>query len=166
VAGIETLSVDRVEVLLVCSSGGHLIQLFSLRAAWEGFARAWVCFDKTDARSLLAQEKLYVAFGPTNRSVKNLLRNLGLAWRVVRTTRPRVLVTTGAGVSVPFAYLACLHGAKVVYIESFTRIDSISLSCRMIRPIADRVYVQWPDALSLVRTARYVGSVFSDETLP
>jgi beta-1,4-N-acetylglucosaminyltransferase len=155
--------IDRVEVLLVCSSGGHLLQLFSLSPAWGGLARAWVTFDKSDARSLLDEERLYVAYGPTNRSVRNLLRNLGLAWRVVRRTRPRVLVTTGAGVAVPFAYLARLHGAKVVYIESFTRIDSISLSCRMIRPIADRVYVQWPDTLRHVRAATYVGSVLSDE---
>jgi beta-1,4-N-acetylglucosaminyltransferase len=162
---VET-PIDRVEVLLVCSSGGHLLQLFSLRAAWEGLSHAWVSFDKSDARSLLGQEKLYVAFGPTNRSVKNLLRNLGLAWRVVRKTRPRVLVTTGAGVAVPFAYLARLHGAKVVYIESFTRIISVSLSCRMIRPIADRIYVQWPETLSLLPKARFVGSVYSDETLP
>jgi hypothetical protein len=72
------------------------------------------------------------------------------------------VVTTGAGVAVPFAWFARLAGARVVYVESFTRIDSISLSCRLIRPVADRVYVQWPEAAGLVRGARYVGNVFFD----
>lgn len=153
---------EHVDVLLVCSSGGHLLQLYSLRSAWEGLSRAWVSFDKSDVRSLLADESVFVAFGPTNRNVKNLLRNLVLAARVTRRLRPRVLVTTGAGVAVPFAALARMRGAKVVYVESFTRIDSVSLSCRLIRPFADRVYVQWPEMTALVPGARFVGSVFAD----
>jgi UDP-N-acetylglucosamine:LPS N-acetylglucosamine transferase len=153
---------DRLDLLLVCSSGGHLLQLLGLRSAWEGFSRAWVTFDKADARSLLRDERVVTAYGPTNRSVKNLLRNLVLAWRVIGRYRPRALLTTGAGVAVPFAWVARLRGARVVYVESFTRIDTVSMSCRMIRPVADLVYVQWPEAVRLVRGARYVGNVFSD----
>jgi UDP-N-acetylglucosamine:LPS N-acetylglucosamine transferase len=152
---------EECDVLLVCSSGGHLLQLVSLAPAWADLRRTWVSFDKTDVRSLLADERVVVAHGPTNRNIPNLLRNLGLAWRVLRRLRPRVIVTTGAGIAVPFAWLGRLTGAKVVYVESFTRIDSISLSCRLIRPVASRVYVQWPEAVPLVRGARYVGSVFT-----
>jgi UDP-N-acetylglucosamine:LPS N-acetylglucosamine transferase len=150
------------DVLLVCSSGGHLLQLASLAPAWEGLSRVWVSFDKSDVRSLLAGESVITAYGPTNRNVPNLLRNMRLARRVVRVLRPRAVVTTGAGVAVPFAWFARLSGARVVYVESFTRIDSVSLSCRLIRPVADRVYVQWPEAVRLVKGARYVGSLFAD----
>jgi len=150
------------DVLLVCSSGGHLLQLVTLADAWSDLSRVWVSFDKSDVRSLLAGEEVIVAHGPTNRNLPNLVRNLWLAQRVVRRFRPRAVVTTGAGVAVPFAWFARLAGARVVYVESFTRIDSISLSCRLIRPVADRVYVQWPEAASLVRGARYAGNVFFD----
>ena len=153
---------DRTDVLLVCSSGGHLLQLVSLARAWDGLSRVWVSFDKSDVRSLLTEEELVVAYGPTNRSIRNLVRNLWLAQYTVRRLRPRTIVTTGAGVAVPFAWLGRLRGAKVVYVESFTRIDSVSLSCRLIKPVADRVYVQWPEAVPLVKGARYVGNVFSD----
>ena len=152
----------RLDVLLVCSSGGHLLQLVTLGQAWEGLERVWVSFDKSDVRSLLAGEQVIVAHGPTNRNIPNLLRNLWLAQKVLSRLRPRVLVTTGAGVAVPFAWLARAAGARVVYVESFTRIDSVSLSCRLIRPVADRVYVQWPEAVPLVRGSRYVGNVFAD----
>ena len=158
----ENAQANRTDVLLVCSSGGHLLQLVSLARAWDGLSRVWVSFDKSDVWSLLANEEVVVAYGPTNRSIRNLVRNLWLARRTVHLLRPRTIVTTGAGVAVPFAWLARLRGAKVVYVESFTRIDSISLSCRLIKPVADRVYVQWPEAVPLVKGARYVGNVFSD----
>jgi beta-1,4-N-acetylglucosaminyltransferase len=150
----------RVDVLLVCSSGGHLLQLAALREAWSERTRAWVTFDKSDAHSLLRGERVHYAYGPTNRSIPNLLRNLLLARKLVATLRPRVVVTTGAGVAVPFAWIARLRGAKVVYVESFTRIDGPSLSCRLIAPVADRIYAQWPELTATYPRARYRGNVF------
>lgn len=150
-----------LDVLLVCSTGGHLLQLHALRAAWAGTRHAWVTFDKSDARSLLAGEHVLYAFGPTNRNVGNLLRNLKLGFRLVRQLRPRVIVTTGAGVAVPFCWIGRLLGAKVVYVESLSRIEAPSLSCRLIAPVATRVYAQWPELAESYGPARYVGSVFS-----
>jgi UDP-N-acetylglucosamine:LPS N-acetylglucosamine transferase len=154
------------DVLLVCSTGGHLLQLFALRGAWEGFPRVWVTFDKSDARSLLADERVVFAHGPTNRNfgllaVRNLLRNGLTAFRVLRAERPKVVLTTGAGVAVPFAWLGRLLGARVVYVESLTRIERPSLSCRLITPVASRIYAQWPELTQAVPRARYLGSVVS-----
>lgn len=149
-------------MLLVCSSGGHLLQLLALREAWEPFSRAWVSFDKSDVRSLLREERVIYGSGPTNRSIANLARNAGLAWRLLGELRPAVVLTTGAGLAVPFAWLARLRGARVVYVESLTRIERPSLSCRLIAPTADRIYVQWPQLLATVPRARYAGSIFSD----
>jgi beta-1,4-N-acetylglucosaminyltransferase len=152
---------ERAELLLVCSSGGHLLQLLALRAAWGAYSHVWVTFDKSDARSLLRDEPVVFAHWPTNRSLKNLLRNLRIAWRTLRLVRPRVLLTTGAGVAVPFAWLARLRGVKVVYVESFTRIEGPSLTCRLVAPVANRVYAQWPELTSAVPKARYSGNVFA-----
>jgi UDP-N-acetylglucosamine:LPS N-acetylglucosamine transferase len=137
------------------------MQLLELRDAWGAFERVWVTFDKSDARSLLSDERVVYAHGPTNRHLGNLLRNLGLAMRVLRLARPSAVVTTGAGVAVPFALLAWARRVPVVYVESFTRIEELSLSGRMIRPIAQRLYVQWPETASNVRGARYAGTVFT-----
>ncbi|MCC6222820.1 MAG: UDP-N-acetylglucosamine--LPS N-acetylglucosamine transferase [Thermoleophilia bacterium] len=154
---------DRSELLLVCSTGGHLLQLVALREVWGDRSRSWVTFDKSDARSLLAGERVRFAHGPTNRSIPNLLRNLWLAWRLLRVVRPAVVLTTGAGVAVPFAWIGRLRGARIVYVESFARIGGPSLTLRLIRPLADRIYVQWPElAAPVCRGSRYAGSVFVD----
>jgi UDP-N-acetylglucosamine:LPS N-acetylglucosamine transferase len=155
-----------VDLLLVCSTGGHLLQLVALREVWEGASRVWVTFDKSDARSLLRSEQVVHAFGPTNRAfgltaALNTLRNAVLAWRVVSAARPSVILTTGAGVAVPFAWVGRLRGAQVVYVESLTRIDGPSLSCRLIAPVASRIYGQWPEFAEAVPRARYLGNVFS-----
>jgi beta-1,4-N-acetylglucosaminyltransferase len=153
------LTSDRVDVLLVCSPGGHALQLVRLARAWEGRRHVWVTLDAPDTRTMLADETVVWAHGPTNRSVSKLVQNLFLAWRVVRKHRPKIVATTGAGVAVPFAWIARAHGAHVVYVESLTRIDSVSLSCRLIRPVADRLYVQWPELRGRLPEARYAGTV-------
>lgn len=154
---------EAVDVLLVCTSGGHLLQLLSLRPAWEGFSRAWVTYDKSDARSLLKDERVVFAHGPGTRNVKNFFRNLSCALRVIGSHRPRVILSTGAAVAVPFAWVGRLRGAKVVYVESFTRVEAPSFSCRLLAPVANRIYVQWPELTGAVPRARYVGNVFSIE---
>lgn len=150
-------------LMIVCSSGGHLLQMLELRDAWSDFERVWVTFDKADTRSLLVGERVLHAHGPTNRNIPNLLRNLRLAWRVLRDERPVAILTTGAGVAVPFAWLARARGIPTVYVESLTRIDGLSLSGRMIAPVATRLYAQWPElANSSGGRIRFAGNLFAD----
>ena len=152
---------NRADLLLVCSTGGHLLQLVALRDSWQGFARAWVTFDKSDARSLLDGERVLFAHGPTNRNLKNMLRNLLVAWRVVAEVRPKVLVTTGAGVAVPFAWVARLRGATVVYVESMARIEGPSLTYRLIAPVASTALCAVARARRDAPEGRFAGNVFS-----
>jgi beta-1,4-N-acetylglucosaminyltransferase len=148
-------------LMIVCSSGGHLLQMLELREAWSEFERVWVTFDKSDSRSLLVGERVVHAFSPTNRNIPNLLRNLRLARRVLREERPAAILTTGAGVAVPFAWLARLHGIPTVYVESLTRIEGLSLSGRLIAPVAARVYAQWPELTGASRgRVQFAGNLF------
>jgi beta-1,4-N-acetylglucosaminyltransferase len=146
--------------LLVASNGGHLLQLFQLREEWECDERHWVTFDKPDARSLLAGEDVTFAHHPTNRNIPNLLRNIRLSISVIRRLRPRAIVTTGAGVAVPFCYVGRLLGARVIYIESFARVTEPSLTGRLVQPVANRFFVQWPEMQRHFRKAEYLGGVF------
>jgi UDP-N-acetylglucosamine:LPS N-acetylglucosamine transferase len=145
-------------VALVCSPGGHLQQMLALRSAWEGFDHFWVTLDGPDVDVLLADEQVYRAFGPTNRSLSNLLRNLKFSWTVLRRDRPDVVLSTGAGVAVPFLVLGRLLGRRTVYVESLTRTESLSLSGRMVYPFVKDFFVQWPGTTRL-RRARHVGSI-------
>jgi UDP-N-acetylglucosamine transferase subunit ALG13 len=152
-------NLGRADLLLVCSPGGHLMDLAALREVWQDHSRIWVSLDRAGVRSLLADEQVLFAHGPTSRNVPNLLRNTVVAWRTVSAVRPRAVLTSGAGVAVPFAWVARLHGARVVYVECAGRVDGRSLSGRFIGPIASHVFVQWPEQVERWRKARYAGNV-------
>jgi UDP-N-acetylglucosamine:LPS N-acetylglucosamine transferase len=145
-------------VMLVCSPGGHLLQLFRLKRAWEDADRTWVALDSADVRYLLSDERTHIAHGPTNRSVRALLANLRLAFSLVRRERPDAILSTGAALAVPFFLAGKIYGARLVYVESLTRINGLSLTGRLVYPLADAFFVQWPTT-SRRRKARFVGSV-------
>lgn len=146
--------------LLVASSGGHLLELSKLKDGWPPGDRHWVTFDTVDARSMLAGENVSYAAHPTNRNLPNLLRNVVLAARLLRSLRPYAVLTTGAGVAVPFCWLGRLLGARVVYIESFARIDGPSLTGRLVHPVATDFFVQWPAVQQHFRKAQFKGALF------
>lgn len=149
-----------MKLCMVGSSGGHLAHLYLLRPLWDDRERFWVTFDKEDARSLLEGERMYPCYYPTNRSLKALLKNTWLAWRVLRREKPDLIVSSGAAVAVPFFYLGKLLGAKLVYIEVFDRIHKPTLTGRLVYPIADQFIVQWEEQTQVYPRAKCLGSIF------
>ena len=146
-------------VLLVCSSGGHLAQLAALRPWWQDRERRWVTFRTPDAVSLLDGEAVDWAFHPTTRNVRNLVRNTGLAARVLRRFRPDVIVSTGAAVAFPFFLLGGRFRARTVYVEVYDRLDSPTLTGRLCQPLSDRFLVQWEEQLAFYPRARVIGQL-------
>ncbi|MGX6605976.1 UDP-N-acetylglucosamine--LPS N-acetylglucosamine transferase [Micromonosporaceae bacterium Da 78-11] len=144
-------------LLFVASSGGHLAQLLALEPWYRERARHWVCFDTPDAVSLLRGEPVTWAHHPTTRNVFNLLRNLVLAARLVRRRRSGALVTTGAGVAVPFVIMAWLLRIPTVYIEVYDRIDTPTLTARLCRPLLSAMLVQWEEQQRFYPEATVVG---------
>lgn len=149
-----------MKVCMVCSSGGHLTHLYMLKPFWQDKERFWVTFDKMDAKSLLQGETLYPCYYPTNRNLKNLIKNTILAWKVLRKEKPDLIISSGAAVAVPFFYLGKLFGAKTVYIEVFDRIDASTLTGKLVYPVTDKFIVQWEEMKQVYPKAVNLGSIF------
>ena len=147
-----------MKILLVCSSGGHFAAMMRLKRFWERKERVWVTFRNPSTEGSLVGEKVWWAFSPTNRNLVNLVRNFFLALYVLLKEKPELVMTTGAGVAVPFLILAHLLGARTVFIESITRVDSLSLSARLVAPFAE-VYVQWPELQKHYPKTLYAGTM-------
>jgi beta-1,4-N-acetylglucosaminyltransferase len=149
---------SRRRVILVCSPGGHLLQMLCLEDAWSDLDRTWVTLEAADSAQLLDNERVVVAQGPTNRSLRAFLANLRLAWYLVRHERPDAILSTGAALALPFFLAGKRFGARCVYVESLTRTNGLSLTGRLVYPIADAFFVQWPEA-ARKRRARYEGDL-------
>ncbi len=147
----------RRPIALVGSSGGHLTQLLALRSWWEAESRFWVTFDTADAVEALKEERTFWCYHPTNRNAWNLVRNTVLALRILLRERPALIISTGAAVAVPFFYLGRLFGARTVFIEVVDRVDTATLTGRLVRRVSDEILVQWPEQLALYPSATVVG---------
>lgn len=128
-------SQDYQKLLLVCSSGGHFKGIQGFREYWQTIPqRTWVTFKTGTTQAELSGEKSLWAHSPTNRNLPNLVRNLLLAIRVINKERPQLVLSTGAGVAVPFLLIAkYLCKSKVIFVESKTRLRDLSLSAKLLR---------------------------------
>ena len=153
-------SEKKLKVCLVGSSGGHLTHLYMLKPFWSEHDRFWVTFDKEDARSILEGEKIYHCYFPTNRNLKNLIKNTFLAFKVLRKENPDILISSGAAVAVPFFYLAKLRGKKLIYIEVYDRIDKPTITGKLVYPIVDKFIVQWEEQKKVYPKAVNLGGIF------
>lgn len=153
------LAGDPVKIGLVCSAGGHLSQLLRLRPHWSAHEVFWVTLDKEDAREKLASERCYFAHGPTNRSLVAAARNWRLARRVLTAEAPDVLVSNGAGVSVPFFLEARRLAVPTVFVEVYDRVDAPSLTGALLSPLATAVVAQWPEQLGAYPDAELFGAM-------
>jgi len=95
------------------------------------------------------------------------------AWACVQSfdlvcrTQPATIVANGPGTCVPLCYSAWLLGwlvapftsylPKIVFVESFCRVQRLSLTGRLLYPIADRFLVQWPQLAAKHKRAVYLG---------
>lgn len=149
-----------MKICLVGSSGGHLAHLNMLKPFWSENERFWVTFDKEDARSMLKDEKMYPCYFPTNRNLKNLIKNTFLAIKILRKEKPDLIISSGAAVAVPFFYLGKLMRKKLIYVEVFDRVDKPTLTGRLVYPIADEFIVQWEEQLKVYPKAKNFGSIF------
>lgn len=145
--------------MLVGSSGGHLAQLLALEPWWRERERHWVTFRTPDAASLLDSEQVSWAAFPTTRNLPNLVRNLQLAARLVTRERPDVVVTTGAGVALPFFAVARLRGIPTVYVEVYDRLDTRPLTARLCRPFTTLFCVQWAEQREMYPDAELIGTL-------
>jgi UDP-N-acetylglucosamine:LPS N-acetylglucosamine transferase len=148
-----------MKAVLVCSSGGHLLQLHQLKRWWQSCDRLWVTFEKPDAVSLLKDERVAWAHHPTTRNVVNLARNLVLAWRLLRGYRPDVVVSTGAAVAFPFFIVARILRIKTVYVEVYDRIDLPTLTGRLCHPLSDLFLLQWDEQKRFYPRGQLIGTL-------
>ncbi|HGQ3743542.1 TPA: PssD/Cps14F family polysaccharide biosynthesis glycosyltransferase [Streptococcus pneumoniae] len=149
-----------MKICLVGSSGGHLTHLYLLKPFWKDKERFWVTFDKADARIVLSEEVVYPCYYPTNRNIKNLIKNTFLAYKILKKERPDLIISSGAAIAVPFFYIGKLFGSKTVYIEVFDRIDASTLTGKLVYPVTDRFIVQWEEMKKVYPKAINLGGIF------
>lgn len=149
------------KICFAASSGGHLEEIIRLRALQEGRE----CFLFTEGGTEIPSfcDQVYTVDKIDRKERLFLLRFVKLffvSFRILRREKPDFVITTGALAAFPISLLAKLMGKKLVYIESFARVDSASLTGRLLYPFADLFIVQWEETLRFYPKAVYGGGIF------
>lgn len=151
------VSVVLLKIGIVCSAGGHLTEVEQLLPALDGNDIFFVTYSGTRGQQLTFRKYL---FEDTGRRPLLLLIFAWRFFRILRDERPDVLISTGAEIAVPFFYMARLLRIRTVFIESWCRTKTASVTARLVYPVADEFLVQWPDLLERFgEKAKYKGSV-------
>ena len=152
-------SAERLKICLVASAGGHTSQLLELSESWIGNHTFWITTASALRQMLSKYGQVYVV-GECNREhpLRVILVSLRCA-RIVFRERPDVVISTGAAVGCITCFLGWLSGAKIIWLDSITNVDRISLSGRMVRYIADVFLVQWPELAKKYNNVEYLGAV-------
>lgn len=160
-AAYRPLGTGSGPTLLVASTGGHLEQLVRWRDRLSPSLgpTEWSTFDGPQARALLRGERVHHVGYIAPRDYAAAAMDLPEAVRILRRTRYRAVVSTGAGIAMPFFLAARTLGVPCYYIESAARSAGPSLTGRLVSRIpGTRLFTQyesWADD----RWA-YAGSLF------
>lgn len=74
--------------------------------------------------------------------------------------RPDVVITTGVLAMIPICLLVKLFRGKLIYIESFAKVTSPTVTGKLMYKFADQFYVQWPQMKEIYPKAIYLGGIY------
>lgn len=148
----------RKKLCLISSSGGHYEQLKMLAPLAEENDVFWVTERteyKSDADYYLIQtgsKDRFFAF----KMIVNFVKTI-MIWL---KEKPDYVITTGAMVALPMAFMAKMCGKKLIYIESFARVYDGSKTGKLLYKYADLFIVQWESLKEVYPKAVYGGSIY------
>jgi len=157
------------KIAVVLGRGGHTAQTFALLDLLGPRFRYLYMVDLLDK---LTPKKIRIPgrvlpviqprLLPQDSRIMSALRTLTtllLSFVYLLVSRPSVVVSCGTGLTVPVFYSARLLGLKTVYIESMSRVETLSITGRILLGRTDLFVVQWPRLAERTRGAVYGGQL-------
>ena len=151
------------KVLLVASSGGHMEELTRLKNITDRYECCWVT-ERNDFQKYGKDEEVQYYVPQTNR--RELLFPFKLvylffrAMYILHKEKPDCVISTGALIAYPFCRLAEIMGKKVIFIESFARVNELSLTGKLLYGHVSMFIVQWPEMAEKYDKAVVGGGIF------
>jgi len=151
-----------MKICFACSSGGHLEEIMRLSGVAEGRER-FLITEKGDYADEINIEKVYYVDKINRRQINFIPAFIKMFVKcrgIIRREKAGCVLTTGALAGFAAAFAGKTLGKKIIYVESFARVDTASLTGRLIYPIADLFIVQWEESLKFFPKAVYGGAIF------
>lgn len=161
--------------MFACNQGGHFSQMMALNELFERYDSVLVTDNERATKEMPALKKIgHIEYSRAMAEGRKKLKSqsasrmdrIGDYIKLFKECRniwklysPKVIVSTGSNIAVPLFLVGKLHGSKIIFIETRAKVYARSLTGILVRRIADKIYVQWPEMLKQYPEAEYFGTL-------
>ena len=155
-----------MRLLVVLGEGGHTTELLNLvDLLGDGYDYHYVVSkeDNLSASRIRRTGPIYSLTRPRGKctgqlhSVFRTLLTEIESLRILLRIRPAAILSTGPAIAVPVSIFGKLFGARIVFVETGSRIKALSLTGRIMYRWADLFFVQWTQLAEKLPRAIYAG---------
>ncbi len=150
-----------MKILFVSSAGGHFSELLKITETMQ-HPNSVIITERKGA--INPSVDYYIPY--SNRTNKFIylfafMRNLLLATIHLAKERPDIIISTGAHTAFFYFIIGkLLFKTTNIYIESYAKVDSVSLTYKLSKKYLDEVIVQHEEMLEHIPEANYYGGVY------
>lgn len=152
----------KVKLCFVASIGGHLEEIAQLQEIMQE-RDSFLITEKNDFQEQSLCSKVYYV-PHINRREKHFLWHFLKLWltsfQIFMTEKPDCIITTGALICFPISVISKVFRRKVIYIESFARVHTASLTGKLMYHVADLFIVQSESLKEIYPKSVYCGCIF------
>lgn len=150
------------KICFIASSGGHFEQIMMLKPLIQKHD-SFVVTEKTNY-SVSNEDIPFYYLKQVNRHeikfIYYIIINSIKTLKIFLKEKPDVVISTGALSTIPMCLLAKIFRKKLIFIESFAKIKSPTLTGKLIYKFADQFYVQWEEMKKVYPEAIYKGGIY------
>ena len=158
----KNLEKKNIKICFAASTGGHFEQILMLKPLMKKY-ESFVITEETLYEMQVEGERMYY-LKQVNRKEKSfiprMIINLFKSISIYRKEKPDYVITTGVLAMIPICLIAKLHGKKLIYIESFAKVNTATMTGKLMYKFADQFYVQWESMLQIFPKAIYLGGIY------
>ena len=152
-----------IKICFAASTGGHFEQLMMLKKLMKKY-NSFILTEKTHYEVNKSEEINVYKVGQVNRKqvifpIKMFINTIKSLMIFIKE-RPNLVITTVVLAMIPMCLIVKLFGGKLIYIESFAKISSPTLTGKFLYKYADQFYVQWESMLKIYPNAIYKGGIY------
>ena len=126
---------------IIASPGGHLQEILNFENLFHGYNITYLTFYTPALNSFANYNKVIFIKDPA-RGIIQLFKNFTSSFLIIIKKRPDLVLSTGAGVALPFLIFSKIFGVPIIYFELKCQIFSLTKTGSIVRFFADYIFVQ------------------------
>ncbi|MDQ0206993.1 PssD/Cps14F family polysaccharide biosynthesis glycosyltransferase [Alkalicoccobacillus murimartini] len=151
-----------MKICFIASSGGHLDQLMMLFPIMIE-NDSYIVTEKTNYEINNKNIRCYEVTQVNRRELIFIFKLIKLSLKslyIFLKEKPDVVISTGALISIPTIMYAKLFRKKIIFIESFSKVNSPTISGKIAYQYADIFIIQWEGLKKYYKNAIYKGGIY------